>query len=122
MTTRILIADNNEMASARLTELIQSHEHWDVCGRAENGQKALSKAMKPKPDIIILDSAMPVMDGLSAAREIGKVLPSTPIVLMNSLPTPPSFQSEAKKAGVRKVVSKPGTGALFGVIEKLLQV
>ncbi len=121
MTTRILIADNNEIASARLTELIQSHEHWDVCGRAENGQKALSKAMKLKPDIIILDSAMPVMDGLAAAREIGKVLPSTPIVLMNAFPTLPSMELEAKKAGIRKVVAKPGTDALFGVIEKLLQ-
>jgi CheY-like chemotaxis protein len=82
----------------------------------------LLKAIELKPDIIILDSAMPVMDGLGAAREIGKVLPSTPIVLLHTFPTPPSMELEAEKAGVRKVVSKPGTEVLFGVIEKLLRM
>jgi DNA-binding NarL/FixJ family response regulator len=122
MTARILIADNDEIARARLTELIQSHDHWDVCAQAEDGQKALLKARNLKPDIIILESAMPVMDGLSTAQEIGKVLPATPIVLMNTFPTLPSLELEAKKAGIRKVVSKPGTCALFGVIEQLLQI
>jgi two-component system chemotaxis response regulator CheB len=122
MMTRILIADNSEIARARLTELIQSHDHWEVCAQAENGQKALLSAMKLKPDIIILDLAMPVMDGLSTAREIGKMLPSTPIVLLHDFPTLPSMELEAKKIGVQKIVSKPGTDALFGVIEKLLRV
>jgi CheY-like chemotaxis protein len=117
MTTRILIAGDNQTTRARLTELIQSHAYWDVCARAENGQTAVLKAIEQKPDIIILDLAMPVMDGLSAAREIRKALPSTPIVLYTrqKLPT----ELEAKKAGIRKVVSKPGTDVLFGVIEKL---
>ena len=64
MTTRILIADNNEIARGRLTQLIQSHDRWEVCAQTENGQKALLKATELKPDIIILDLAMPVMDGL----------------------------------------------------------
>ena len=78
MTTRILIAGDNAVAQVRLTALIQSHDYWDVCTVAKDGQNAVLRAIESKPDIIILDLAMPVMDGLSAAREIGKVLPSTP--------------------------------------------
>ena len=77
------------------------------------------KAMKLKPDIIILNSAMPLMNGLDAAWKIGKVLPSTPIVLLNGLSTLRSMESDAKKAGIRRIVSKPGTDVLFGVIEQL---
>jgi len=120
MITRILIAGDNDIARIRLTALIQSHDYWDVCALAENGQKAVLKAIELKPDVIILDLAMPVMDGLSAAREIGKVLPSIPIVLYtrHNFPT----ELETKAAGIRKVVSKPGTDALFGVIEEVLRV
>jgi two-component system chemotaxis response regulator CheB len=107
MTTRILIAGDNQIVQDRLTQLIQSHNYWDVCARAENGQKAVLKAIELKPDIIILDLAMPVMDGLSAAREIGKALPSTPIVLYTRQRLP-STELEATKIGIRKVVSKPG--------------
>ena len=119
MTTRILIAGDNAVAQVRLTALIQSHDYWDVCTVAKDGQNAVLRAIESKPDIIILDLAMPVMDGLSAAREIGKVLPSTPIVLYTRQKFP--TQLEAKTAGIRKVVSKPGTDALFGVIEELLR-
>jgi CheY-like chemotaxis protein len=120
MTTRILIAGDNAVAQVRLTALIQSHDYWEVCTVAENGQNAVLRAIESKPDIIILDLAMPVMDGLRAAREIGKVLPSTPIVLYTRQKFPTEL--EAKSAGIRKIVSKPGTDALFGVIEELLRL
>ena len=120
MTKRILIA-GDQVTRTRLTELIQGHGYWEVCARAENGQKAVLKATELKPDIIILDLTMPVMDGLSAAREIGKILPSTPIVLYTHQRLA-STELEAKKAGIRKVVAKPGTDALFGAIEELLWI
>jgi CheY-like chemotaxis protein len=98
MTTRILIAGDNQDGRARLTELIQSHEYWDVCGRAESGEKAVLKAKELKPDIIILDLKMPVMNGLGAAREIRKVLPELPSFYTlaknfprNRKPRPPEF-------------------------------
>src|ERR1700719_3244547 len=107
MTTRILIAGDNAITRVRLTALIQSHDYWDVCAQAENGQKAVLRAIESKPDVIILDLTMPVMDGLSAAREIRRVLPSTPIVLYTRHNFPTEF--ETKQAGIPKVVSKPST-------------
>jgi CheY-like chemotaxis protein len=117
MTTRILIAGDNQVGRARLAELIQSHDHWDVCGRAEDGRRAVLQATELKPDIVILDLTMPVMNGLSAAQEIRKVLPSTPIILYTRQKFPTEL--EAKIAGIRKIVSKPGADVLFGVIEEL---
>lgn len=120
MAIKILIADDNDVARAALSELMQAHDHWEVCAEPGNGRQAVSKAVELKPDIIILDLAMPVMDGLTAAREIGKVLPLVPIVLY-TLHKLPSIELEAKKAGVRQVVLKPDTDSLFSVVEELLR-
>jgi len=120
MIIRILIADDKEIARAHLTESIRDHDEWQVCGQAENGQEAVLKAVELKPDIVILDLAMPVMNGLSAAREIGKALPSVPIVLF-TVHKLAALDLEAKKAGVRHVVGKLDTDALLSTIEELVK-
>jgi two-component system, NarL family, response regulator LiaR len=43
---------------------------WSVCGEAENGQEGIDKALQLHPDLIVLDLAMPVMNGIEAAREL----------------------------------------------------
>jgi DNA-binding NarL/FixJ family response regulator len=80
----------------------------------------VTKAIELKPDIIILDLAMPRMDALSAAREIGKALPGLPIALY-SLHGFDSLELEAKKVGIRRVVLKPNSDGLFRAIEELLK-
>src|SRR5215469_16572981 len=120
MEARILIADDNEVCRGALGELIQCHDHWEVCGYAEDGLQAVAKAIELKPDIVILDLAMPRMDGLSAAREIGKALPLIPLVLY-SLHGFDLLELEAKKVGIRRVVLKPDNDGLFRAIEELLK-
>ena len=120
MPARILIADDNELVRGRLSELLESQEGWEVCAAVGNGRDAIEKALELKPSLIILDMAMPVMDGLSTAREIGKILPSIPIVLF-TLHKFPTIDLEAKKAGVRYVVAKPDTETLLRVAEELLK-
>jgi CheY-like chemotaxis protein len=120
MPTRILIADDNGVARDRLREQLSNHDGWEVCAVVEDGRQAVEKAAELKPSLIILDLAMPVMDGLSAAREIGRILPSVPVVLF-TLHKLPVLELEAKKAGVRQVVEKPDFEALLEVIEGLLK-
>jgi DNA-binding NarL/FixJ family response regulator len=79
---------------------------FEVCGEAENGRMGVELAVKLKPDLIILDLSMPVMDGLQAAREIRELMPAVPILMYTSF-TNANLPAEALAAGVRKVATKP---------------
>jgi DNA-binding NarL/FixJ family response regulator len=118
MAIRILIADDNEAVRGRLGELLGTHDGWEVCGSVRSGREAVEKAVELRPSVIILDLAMPEMDGLSAAKEIGKKLPSVPVVIF-TLHKFATIDLEAKKAGVRHVVAKPDTETLLRVIDEL---
>jgi DNA-binding NarL/FixJ family response regulator len=119
MPTRILIADDNQATRSSLTELLNKHDGWEVCAAVENGQQAVVKARELKPDLIILDLAMPVMDGMRATREIGQILPSVPI-LIYTLHDSSWLDLEAKQAGARQVVLKPDAMRLLTAIEDVL--
>ena len=120
MATRILIADDHDAVRRRITQLMEYHDGWEVCAEAENGKQAVLKATELKPDVVVLDLAMPVMNGIEAADEIGKVLPSVPVVLYTMYPLP-VIESKAKQVGVRKVVAKPDAAGLLKVVESLLK-
>ncbi len=62
---RVLIADDHAAVRGLLRVLLENHQDWQVCGEAENAFEAVAKASQLKPDLIILDLAMPVMDGTS---------------------------------------------------------
>jgi two-component system autoinducer 1 sensor kinase/phosphatase LuxN len=55
---------------------------FKTCIEAENGKEAIGVAKQNKPDVIVLDLSMPVMNGLQSAPELRKVLPQTPIILL----------------------------------------
>jgi DNA-binding NarL/FixJ family response regulator len=120
MAFRILIADDNEVARGLLRDIVESHSGWEVCGEGQDGQQAVALAAELKPDLIILDLAMPTMDGFSAAREILKAQPTIPIVL-HTLHAFDHLELEAKKNGIRAVVSKMDTnGTLENSVKMLL--
>jgi DNA-binding NarL/FixJ family response regulator len=117
--TRILIVDDHKSAIREIRTLLGGNPEWEVCGEAADGQEALAKANEMHPDLIVLDFAMPVMNGLMAAQEITKVQPTVPIVL-NTLYNSPQVELEAKKHGIRKVVEKTHSGALVSAIQALV--
>jgi DNA-binding NarL/FixJ family response regulator len=117
---RILIADDHSAVRSVLRALIESHADWQVCGEAVNGFEAVVKAEELKPDLLLLDMAMPVMDGIRAAREISKASAALPI-LMHTMHSSPTLDLEAQKAGVTQVVNKCESGdKLIIAIENLL--
>jgi CheY-like chemotaxis protein len=81
MAKTILIADDNPNVRKMLCQLFECEQGYDICAEAANGQDAIDLALKHRPDLIVLDLAMPVMDGLTAAKELKKLLPDVPIVL-----------------------------------------
>jgi DNA-binding NarL/FixJ family response regulator len=118
---QILLADDNKVILQLLRRLIESHAGWQVCGEASNGQQALAKALELKPDMMVLDFAMPGLNGLQVAAEISRTCPSLPMIL-HTIHDFPEMISEAKKVGIREVVSKTDASArLMDVMERILQ-
>src|SRR5215469_12091196 len=64
-----------------LCALFEHDDDYVVSSEAKNGQEAIELAKKDRPDLVILDMAMPIMNGLSAARHLKKLMPDVPIIL-----------------------------------------
>jgi DNA-binding NarL/FixJ family response regulator len=117
---RILIVDDSSLVRERLRDLLQQHPNWDVCGEAANGRDAIERVQELNPDVIVLDFLMPGMDGLQAAREIGKVVPSTPI-LMFTMHMSRQLMQEARKVGIQGAVAKSDVTRVIEGLEALLR-
>jgi DNA-binding NarL/FixJ family response regulator len=113
----ILIVDDSAILRKSLRSCIEQNTDWHVCGEAENGRVAVEKVRGLQPDLVILDFAMPVMNGLDAAREITIIAPSTPLLLFTMLASS-QITREAKAAGITDVLSK-GEGGPDNLIASL---
>jgi YesN/AraC family two-component response regulator len=77
----ILVVDDHHAARITLRELLDWHS-FQVWGDAQNGKEAIENVLELKPDIVLLDINMPVMDGIAAATEIRRIAPLTKIVFL----------------------------------------
>ena len=102
---KILIADDKRHMRRELRHLIEAHQGWVVCTEAEDGVQAVNRAKQFKPDLVILDLAMPELNGFEAAGQISKALPGVPILLF-TLYACSLVEKEAEKVGVQRVISK----------------
>ena len=74
--SRVLIVDDNYSIRQVLGEIFRREVDFDICGEAANGHEAIGAAKLLNPDLIILDLAMPVMNGLAAARVLRRLMPA----------------------------------------------
>ena len=116
---RILIADDSDLARKGLKVLLGTRLDCEICAEARDGGQAVSKAIESNPDLIILDYSMPGMDGLRAAQEIYRALPSAHIVIVTLFPSR-ALELEAMKYGVGQVISKTEmSSSLLNAIEEI---
>lgn len=83
MAKRILIADDSESIRMVIRNFLENREGFEVCGEAANGVDAIEKAKELKPDLIILDLAMPRMNGAAAASILKSTMPGVPVILFS---------------------------------------
>ena len=84
MAVKVLVVDDSSFFRRRVSEIINQDPMLTVIDTAQNGREAVDKAMSLRPDVITMDIEMPVMDGISAVREIMAKCP-TPILMFSSL-------------------------------------
>src|ERR1700691_4659776 len=73
MAKKILVADDNPLIRKTLCRLFEAHEDYVLCAEAENGEEAVALSIKHRPDLVILDLEMPVMNGIDAGGRIKTV-------------------------------------------------
>jgi DNA-binding NarL/FixJ family response regulator len=82
-TTRIVVADDHEIVREGLRTLLEAQSGWSVVGEASNGIQAVEKAIELKPDVVVLDVAMPELNGFEATRRIREALPQTEVLVLS---------------------------------------
>lgn len=116
---RILIADDHNLVRRGVKKLLEERPEWKSCGEATTGIEAVGKAQDLKPDIVILDISMPVMDGLEAARRIRKALPNTEVLVL-SMHFSDQLTRQIVDAGIRGYIVKSDSGRnLVDAVETL---
>src|SRR5437868_13314987 len=99
-SVRILIADDHELFRRGLRSLLATRPEWEVCDEAVNGRDAVEKARHLKPDVIVMDITMPVMNGLEATRLIRQEVPESEVLIV-SQHDPAQMMKPALDAGAR---------------------
>jgi DNA-binding NarL/FixJ family response regulator len=108
MPARILVVDDMQVIRRSLRLYLEQEADLVVCGEADNGKSAIERVQELRPDVVVLDLSMPVMNGLDAARAIKAIAPGTHI-LMFTLHTFPQLLDEARKVGIASVLAKGGS-------------
>jgi CheY-like chemotaxis protein len=81
MARTVLVADDNPVIRKLLCRMFEAEEDYDLCAEATNGQEAIELSLKHRPELIILDFSMPILNGIEAAKELKKLMPHVPIIL-----------------------------------------
>ncbi|MCX6895766.1 MAG: response regulator transcription factor [Verrucomicrobia bacterium] len=107
---RLLIADDHELVRHGLRRVIEDIPGWQICGEAVTGRQAVALARETRPHIVVMDIAMPELNGLEATRQICAAAP-TAAVLILSMHESEELLRETRAAGARGYILKSDAGA-----------
>ena len=102
---RIVVVDDHEIVRKGVRAVLGTRTGIEVCAEASNGEEAVQETVRTQPDIVIMDITMPVLDGLSATREIKKLMPEIPVLVLSAHDGPEIIRA-AKIAGAQGFVRK----------------
>jgi DNA-binding NarL/FixJ family response regulator len=117
----VLVADDHELVRHGLRRLIEEHGRWDLVGEATDGQCAIELAEQQRPDVAILDYAMPRLNGLEATRRIRATLPNIEVLVL-TMHDSDLLVREILEAGAKGFILKSDAGRLLvQAVEELLK-
>ena len=115
---RALLVDDSPVVRIATCAAFKS-AGFEVCGEAEDGAKGVERARQLRPDLIVLDLSMPVMDGLQAGRVLRRTMPGVPIILFTLYATN-QLKEEASSLGMSVVSKQAETDDLINKASALL--
>lgn len=102
---RVVIADDNVIMREGIASIVRQRQGFQVVGLAADGLEAVNLALKLKPDVVLMDLQMPLMNGVQATQKVLELLPATKVVALTTFSTP-SYVSAALTAGVHGYLLK----------------
>jgi DNA-binding NarL/FixJ family response regulator len=87
---RVLVADDEPLIRAGIRTVLESAADIEVVAQAEDGRAAIASAIRHRADVALIDIKMPVLDGLSAVKELRRQVPALPIVVLTAFNTEPN--------------------------------
>jgi DNA-binding NarL/FixJ family response regulator len=103
--TRILIADDHDVVRSGVRAILETQMGWEVVGEAETGKDAVDQALATRPDVVVLDYSLPVMNGIEATRQIRTRVPGTEVLIFTMHDTA-TLVREVLEAGARGFLLK----------------
>lgn len=116
----ILIADDSAEFRCQLKKFLLYESDINVVGEASNGKHAISKTLKLKPDFVLMDVSMPVLNGLEATKQIIAIMPETRIVMLSNYDAEEYKQAARETGAVGYVIKKNVVNELLPTIKRLV--
>ena len=106
----IILADDHTIVRQGLAKLLEGESGFNVIGEAENGREAVSKVEELRPDVVIMDISMPMLNGIEATRQIKKIRPRTRVIIL-SMHCNDRYIKELFSLGASGYLLKDSTGS-----------
>lgn len=116
---KVLIADDHAVVRMGLASLLGTSKAIEVVGEAFDGEDTIRKALKFKPDIVVMDLVMPRKDGIAATTELHEKLPESKVLILTTFSSSEDIAKALKAGATGAVLKSSGNDELIGAILKV---
>lgn len=113
----VLLADDHTIVREGIRSLLEARKEIKVVGEASTGKEAVEKAGEIRPDIVIMDISMPILNGLEATRQIRRLYPECKVLVLTMHENRESVRQILKAGAIGYVIKKSAAGQLFNAID-----